>query len=187
MWAVPGPCLVCAIATPGLGPGGWRCWCLFASLAGVLGDANDEGAVGVILCRGHGGDGRGVVGDVPWHVVGGVGGGVDSALGMASLVLPVVRVSQVMLGGWRVSWWYDGVDVYGVGAGRGLRLGGRGFRVWGLATPAGGPNVRWWLAGDRLACGSGGAGCSWCWGSSFGCLWVCSCRLWPFGTVTTPR
>ena len=40
----------------------------------------------------------------------------------------------------------------------------------GRATPDGGPGVRWWLAGRRLACGHGGAGCLWCWGSSFGCL-----------------
>ena len=43
---------------------------------------NGGGAVGVTLCRGRGGDGRGVVGDVPWHVVGGVGGGVNSAVGV---------------------------------------------------------------------------------------------------------
>ena len=57
--------LVCAVAvaTPGCGPGGWRWWRLFASPAGVFGDANDGGAVGVTLCRGRGGDGRGVVGD----------------------------------------------------------------------------------------------------------------------------
>ena len=42
-------------------------------------------------------------------------------------VLPTVRVSQLILGGWRVSWWSDGVGVVGVGAGRGLRLGGRRF------------------------------------------------------------
>ena len=35
----------------------------------------------------------------------------------------------MILGGWRVSWWSDGVGVVGVGAGRGLRLGGRRFRV----------------------------------------------------------
>ena len=28
--------LVCAVATPGLGPGGWHWWRLFASSAGVL-------------------------------------------------------------------------------------------------------------------------------------------------------
>ena len=32
-------------------------------------------------------------------------------------------------GGWRVSWWSDGVGVVGVGAGRGLCLGGRRFRA----------------------------------------------------------
>ena len=48
---------------------------------------------------------------------------------LASLVLPTVRVSQVILGGWRVSWWSDGVGVVGVGAGRGLRLGGRRLRA----------------------------------------------------------
>ena len=76
------PGLVCAVATAGSGPGGWRWWGLFVSPAGVLGDAYGGGAVGVTLCRGHGGDCRGVVGDVPWHVVGGVGGGVDSAVGV---------------------------------------------------------------------------------------------------------
>ena len=35
----------------------------------------------------------------------------------------------MILGGWRVSWWSDGVAVVGVGAGRGLRLGGRRFRA----------------------------------------------------------
>ena len=35
----------------------------------------------------------------------------------------------MILGGWRVSWWSDGVGVVGVGAGRGLRLGGRRFRA----------------------------------------------------------
>ena len=74
--------LVRAVATPGWGPGGWRWWRLFACPAGVLGDADGAGTVGGTLCRGRGGDGRGVVGDVPWHVVGGVGGGVDSAVGV---------------------------------------------------------------------------------------------------------
>ena len=32
-------------------------------------------------------------------------------------------------GGWRVSWWSDGVGVVGVGAWRGLRLGGRRFQA----------------------------------------------------------
>ena len=52
--------LVCAVAvaTPGCGPVGWRWWRLFASPAGVFGVA-----VGVTLCWGRGGDGRGVVGD----------------------------------------------------------------------------------------------------------------------------
>ena len=40
--------LVCVVATPGRGPGGWQWWRLFARSAGVLGG----GAVGVILCRG---------------------------------------------------------------------------------------------------------------------------------------
>ena len=35
----------------------------------------------------------------------------------------------MIFGGWRVSWWSDGVGVVGVGAGRGLRLGGRRFRT----------------------------------------------------------
>ena len=74
--------LVCAVATPGWGPGGWRWWRLFASPAGVLGDADGGGAVGVTLCRGRGGVGRGIVGDVPWHVVDWVGGGMDSAVGV---------------------------------------------------------------------------------------------------------
>ena len=34
----------------------------------------------------------------------------------------------MILGGWRVSWWSDGVGVVGVGAGRSLRLGGLRFR-----------------------------------------------------------
>ena len=57
--------LVCAVAvaTPGWWPGGWRWWRLFASRAGVFGDADGGGALGVTLCQGHGGGGRGVVGD----------------------------------------------------------------------------------------------------------------------------
>ena len=74
--------LVYAVATPGWGPGEWRSWRLFASPAGVHGEANGGGAVGITLCSGPGGDGRGVVGEVPWHVVGGIGGGVDSAVGV---------------------------------------------------------------------------------------------------------
>ena len=35
----------------------------------------------------------------------------------------------MILGGWRVSWWSDGVGVVGVGAGRSLRLGGWRFRA----------------------------------------------------------
>ena len=35
----------------------------------------------------------------------------------------------MLLGGWRVSWWSVGMGVVGVGAGRGLRLGGRRFRA----------------------------------------------------------
>ena len=34
----------------------------------------------------------------------------------------------MILGGWRVSWWSDGVGAVGFGAGRGLRLGCR-FRA----------------------------------------------------------
>ena len=74
--------LVCAVATPGWGPGGWRWWRLFPSRAGVFGDANSGDVVGVTLSWGGGGDGRGVAGDVPWHVLGGVDSGVDSALGV---------------------------------------------------------------------------------------------------------
>ena len=74
--------LVCAVATPDWRTGGWRWWRLFASSAGVLGDADGGGAVGVFPWRGCGGDGKGVVGDLPWHAVGGVGGGVDSAVGV---------------------------------------------------------------------------------------------------------
>ena len=48
-----------AVATSCSGPGGWRWWRLFASRAGVSGDAVGGGAPGVTLCRG----GRGVVGD----------------------------------------------------------------------------------------------------------------------------
>ena len=33
----------------------------------------------------------------------------------------------MILGGWRVSWWSDGLGVVGVGAERGPRLGGRRF------------------------------------------------------------
>ena len=56
---------VCAVAvsTLGWGPGGWRWWRLFASCPGVFGDAVGGGALGVTLCRGRGGGGRGVVGD----------------------------------------------------------------------------------------------------------------------------
>jgi hypothetical protein len=72
---------------------------LFASSAGVLGDAASGGAVGVNLCRGRGGDGKGVVGDVPWHVVGGVGGGVDSAVGVC---VAGIAVCEGVIG---VTWW----------------------------------------------------------------------------------
>ena len=56
---------VCAVAvsTLGWGPGWWRWWRLFASHAGVFGDAVGGGALGVTLCRGRGGGGRGVLGD----------------------------------------------------------------------------------------------------------------------------
>ena len=43
---------------------------------------------------------------------------------LASLVLPMVRVLQVILAGWRFMWWSDGDGVVGVGAWCGLRLGG---------------------------------------------------------------
>ena len=74
--------LLRAVATPGWGPGGWRWWRLFACPAAILGDADDGGALDVTLCRGSGGYGRGVVGDIPGLVVGGVGGRVDSAWGV---------------------------------------------------------------------------------------------------------
>ena len=56
---------VCAVAlsTLGVGAAGWRWWRLFASRAGVFGDAVGGGALGVTLCRGRGGGCRGVVGD----------------------------------------------------------------------------------------------------------------------------
>ena len=88
MWVVPAPCVVCAVATPGWEAGGRCWWRLFASPAGVVSDANSGGAVGVILCRGRGGDGRGVVGDVPWLVVVWIVVWV-----LALLVLSTVRVS----------------------------------------------------------------------------------------------
>ena len=91
--------LVCAVATPGWGTGGWHWWRLFASPAGVLGDADGWGALGVLLCRGRRGDGRGVVGDVPWQVLGGVGGGVDSAVGVG--VAGVADGEGVTI----VTWW----------------------------------------------------------------------------------
>ena len=48
---------------------------------------------------------------------------------LVALVLPKARVPYVLLGGWRVLWWSVGVGVVGVGAGRGLCLGGRRFRA----------------------------------------------------------
>ena len=48
---------------------------------------------------------------------------------LVSLMLPTVGASQVILAGWCVSWWSDGVGVVGVGARRGLRLGGQRFRA----------------------------------------------------------
>ena len=67
---------------------------------------------------------------------------------LVSLVLPTLRVSQVILGGWRVSWGSDGVGVVGVGAGRGLRMGGWRFRAchpWREARCA--LVVGWWSVG----------------------------------------
>ena len=49
---------------------------------------------------------------------------------LATLLLPTVWVSYVILGSWRVSWLSDCVGVVGVGAGRSLRLGGRRFRAY---------------------------------------------------------
>ena len=74
---------------------------------------------------------------------------------LASLVLPTVRVSQVILGCWCVSWWSDGVGVAGDGAGCGLRLGGRPFGAchsWRGARRA--LVVGWWSVGLRSW---------WCW------------------------
>ena len=48
---------------------------------------------------------------------------------LVALVLPRARVPYVLLVGWRVLWWSVGVGVVGVGAGRGLCLGGRRFRA----------------------------------------------------------
>ena len=135
----------------------WVVLCLFASPAGVCGDADGEGAVGDILCRGRDVSGGSVVGDVSWRLF----FRVTSLVGvvwivlwvLASLVMPTVRVSQVILGGWRVLWWSDGVSVVGVGAGRGLRLGGWRSRAWGLAPPGRGACrvlvVGWWSVGLR--------------------------------------
>ena len=113
MWVVPGPCLVCAVATPGWGPSGWRCWPLFASPAGVRGDV----AIQVIYCAGVCGDGGVVVGDVSWLLsfrVTSLAGMVWMVLWvLVSLVMPTVSVSHVILGGWRFLWWSDGEGVAG--------------------------------------------------------------------------
>ena len=45
----------------------------------------------------------------------------------------------MILGGWRVSWWSDGVGVVVVGAGRGLRLGG--LRALGVPLVSAGWSV----------------------------------------------
>ena len=53
---------------------------------------------------------------VPRLVVGGVGGGVDIAVGFGGVgVADGDRGCHG--GGWRVSWWSVGVGVFGVGAG----------------------------------------------------------------------
>ena len=101
--------MVCgvAVSTLGWGPGGWRWWRLFASRAGVLGVAVGGGALGVTLCRGRGGGGRGVVGDGTsvrrwwgWR-------GVDIAVGVGGVgvadgegVTVVVAVSRGGLMAW---------------------------------------------------------------------------------------
>ena len=54
-WVLPG------VRTPHSWLRAW--WCLFASRAGLLGDADGGGALGVTRCRGRGAGGRGVVGD----------------------------------------------------------------------------------------------------------------------------
>ena len=67
---------VSQLLVPGLGVVGWvllgvgarhswlrAWWRLFASRAGVFGDADGGGALGVTQSRGRGGGGRGVVGD----------------------------------------------------------------------------------------------------------------------------
>ena len=59
----------------------------------------------------------------PWHVVGGVGAGVDSAVGVGDAG---VADGEGVIGAF---WWSGGVGVVGVGAGRGLRFGGGRFRV----------------------------------------------------------
>ena len=71
----------------------------------------------------------------------------------------------MILGGWRVSWWSDGVGVVGVGAGRGLRLGGRRFRAchswlvvgrfvvlvaWCRLVPVLGRLVQWVVGGGAV-------------------------------------
>ena len=103
----------------------------FLSPAGVRGDAGAEGAVGDILCWGRDGVGGGVVGDKSWlpsFQVTWLAGVVWMVLlGLASPVVSTVRASRVILGGWRFLWWSDGEVVVGVGAGWGLRLGGRRF------------------------------------------------------------
>ena len=71
----------------------------------------------------------------------------------------------MILGGWRGSWWSDGVGVVCVGAGRGLRLGGRRFRAchsrlvvgrfvvlvgWCRLVPVLGRLVLWVVGGGAL-------------------------------------
>ena len=98
--------MVCgvAVSTLCLAIDGWRWWRLFASRAGVLGVAVSGGALGVTLCRGRGGGGRGVVGDGTsarrwWGVDFAVGvGGVGVADGEGVTV--VVGVSRGGLMAW---------------------------------------------------------------------------------------
>ena len=55
---------------------------------------------------------------------------MHSAVGVGSVgVADGEGAIGVILRDWRVSWWSVGVGVVGVGAGRGLRLGGRQVRA----------------------------------------------------------